>query len=488
MIHRPVLDRVLIFVATAFLLLACTASLGCGASDGAGSLDPSDAASGPASLIVSGGTVVTMDANGTVLADGAVALEDGVIAAIGPQSQIESAYPAARRLDANSGVILPGLINAHTHAPMVLFRGLADDLELMDWLENHIFPAEAEHVDEEFVRIGTRLACLEMLRGGITTFVDMYYFEDAIAEEAEACGMRAVLGSTLIDFPAPDNKTWERAVEYARSFIEKWRGHTRITAAVGPHSPYTVSAEHLVESHALASELDVPLLIHVAEDRAEIERVSKATGKTSVDYLESLGILDRRMLAAHMIWPSPTEIELLAERGVGVAHCPQSNMKIAAGVAPVAALLQAGVAVGLGTDGAASNNDLNLWEEIDTAAKLAKVSTGDPTVVDARQAMAMATIEGARALGMADAIGSLEVGKRADLVVVSADGLHQQPQPAGINPYSLLAYATKAADVRHVVVEGRLVVEDGRVLTLDEAGVLADAERMRSRIAAPPGG
>lgn len=437
----------------------------------------------PETLLVTGGTVVTMDAGGTVIPDGAVAIEDGRIAAIGSRDELESTYAEAKRVPAGGGVILPGLINTHGHVPMVLFRGLADDLELMDWLENHIFPAEAEHVDEAFVRIGTRLACLEMLRGGTTTFVDMYYFEDAIAEEAEACGMRAVLGSTLIDFPAPDNKTWQEAIAYGRSFLAKWRDHPTITAALGPHSPYLVSADHLVEAHELAKEFNAPYLIHVAEDRAEIERVSKATGMTSVDYLDSLGVLDDRMLAAHMIWPTPTEIELLAAREVGVAHCPQSNMKIAAGVAPVAAMLEAGVAVGIGTDGAASNNDLDLWEEIDTAAKLAKVTTGDSTVVSAREAMTLATVGGARAIGLEDSIGSLEVGKRADLIVVSADGLHQQPQPAEVNPYSLLTYATKASDVETVVIEGRVVVENGQVLTLDEETVLAEAVEIRMRLA-----
>lgn len=469
-------------------VISCLVAIACQTAPNRAVSPTPDVRWAPTSLLVTGGTVVTMDKDGTVISDGAVAVEDGRIVELGTRAELEPNYPDARRVSADGGIIMPGLINAHTHVPMVLFRGLADDLELMDWLENHIFPAEAEHVDEEFVRAGTRLACLEMLRGGVTTFVDGYYFEDAIAEEADACGMRAILGSTLIDFPAPDNKTWGEAVDYARAFVENWRGHPRITAALGPHSAYTLSADQLLEAHALANELDAPFLIHVAEDRGEIERVTKATGMTSVDYLESLGILDTRMLAAHMVWPSPEEIALLAERGVGVAHCPQSNMKIAAGVAPVAAMLEAGVAVGLGTDGAASNNDLNLWEEIDTAAKLAKVTTGDPTVLDARQAMAMATIGGARAIGMEETIGSIEVGKRADLIVVSSDGIHQQPQPAEINPYSLLAYATKASDVETVVIEGRIVVEDGKVLTLDQANVLAEARRIRNRITAGAGG
>jgi len=481
MSSRPTdVGRGLRLVAAA-LALACRAPLA-----------PAPPAAGPGTapapaLVVTGGTVVTFDPDGTVVAGGAVAVVGDRVAAVGPAAAVERAFPTAERIDARGAIVLPGLINAHTHAPMVLFRGLADDLELMDWLENHIFPAEAAHVDEEFVRVGTRLACLEMLRGGITTFADMYYFEDAIAEEAERCGMRAVLGETLIDFPAPDHATWEAALAYTRRFAERWRAHPRIVPAVAPHAAYTVSAEHLVAAHALAAELDVPLLIHLAEDRAEIERVRAQTGKTSIDYLDGLGVLDARMLAAHVVWPSPEEIELLARRGVGVAHCPQSNMKIAAGIAPVPAMIAAGVAVGLGTDGAGSNNDLDLWQEIDTAAKLHKVAALDPTVLPARQALAMATREGARALGLEGEIGSLEVGKRADLIVVAAGGLHQQPQRPADNPYSLLVYSTRASDVLTVIVDGRVVVRDRRVLTLEEAEVVAHAAALRAAIAAGGG-
>ena len=346
---------------------------------------PSSADEVSDSIVVSGGTVVTFDSADRVIDAGAVAVVGGRIAAVGPAAEIEPLYPEADRIDAAGGIILPGLINAHTHVPMSLFRGLADDLELMDWLEGYIFPAEAEHVDEEFVRWGTRLACLEMLRGGITTFVDMYYHENVIAEEADLCGIRAVVGETLIDFPAPDNATWDEAVAYTRGFVERWRGHERVTPAVAPHSAYTVSGEHLVAAHRLAEELDVPLLIHVAEDRAEIERVQEATGLATISYLEELGILDDRMVAAHVVWPTPDEIELLAERGVGVAHRPESNMKVAAGIAPVPAMLAAGVAVGIGTDGAGSNNNLDLLDEIDTAAKLHKVASGDPTAMGARK-------------------------------------------------------------------------------------------------------
>jgi 5-methylthioadenosine/S-adenosylhomocysteine deaminase len=297
--------------------------------------------------------------------------------------------------------------------------------------------------------------------------------------------MRAIVGETLIDFPAPDNETWDEAVAYTRRFVERWRGHPRITPAVAPHAAYTVSGEHLDEAYRLAEELDVPLLTHLAEDRAEVERVRERTGKTSIRYLEELGVLGDRILAAHVVWPTAEEIELLARRGVGVAHCPQSNMKIAAGVAPVPAMIAAGVAVGLGTDGAGSNNDLDLWQEVDTAAKLHKLVAGDPTVLDARQALAMATIEGARALDLEGEIGSLEVGKRADLIVVSTRGFHQRPQPPAANPYSLLVYATKSSDVETVLVDGRVVVREGRVLTLDADEVVARADALRAAIDAP---
>ncbi len=444
---------------------------------------------GPAgTLLITGGTVVAMDAAGTVITGGAVAIEGQRIAAVGDADELAARYRRARVLDARGRIVMPGLINAHTHVPMTLFRGLADDLELMTWLEEVIFPAEAEHVDEEFVRWGTRLACLEMIRGGTTTFVDMYYFEDAIAEEVERCGLRAVLGETLIDFPAPDNATWGEAVAYTERFLARWRGHPRVTAAVAPHSGYTVSAEHLREAHHLAAAHGAPLLVHLAEAEEEVERVLGLAGKRPVEYLDGLGLLDGRVLAAHVIWPSAGEIATLAERGVGVAHCPQSNMKIAAGVAPVPRMLEAGIAIGLGTDGAASNNDLDLWQEIDTAAKLHKVTTGDPTVVDARQALEMATLLGARALHMDAEIGSLEAGKRADLIVVSVGGLHQQPL---YDPYSVLTYATRAGDVETVIVDGEVLYERGQFLTLDPAPVLEKAAEYRDRIArsraAPPG-
>jgi 5-methylthioadenosine/S-adenosylhomocysteine deaminase len=466
------------------MILAAALALGAGCRSEpptpvARGVEPRPAApSDPATpVLIRGGTLLTMDAAGTVIEDGVLLVVDGRIAALGEAADI--AVSDAFVVDATGAIVMPGLINAHTHAPMALFRGLADDLPLTEWLQSVIFPAEAQFVDEEFVRWGTRLACLEMLRGGTTTFVDMYYFEDAIAEEANRCGMRAVLGETLIDFPAPDNQTWDEAVAYTRRFVERWKGHPRITPAVAPHAPYTVSSDHLREGGALAVELDVPLLVHLAEDRSEVESTLAEHGLRPVEYVDSLGLLEDRVLAAHMIYPEPAEIATLAARGVGVAHCPESNMKIGAGIAPVPELLEAGVAVGLGTDGAASNNNLDLWQEIDTAAKLHKVDHLDPTKIDARRALALATSLGAAALDMEDEIGSLEVGKRADIIVVDLDGFHQQPV---YDPYSVLTYATRADSVDTVLVEGRIVVADGRVLTLEADEILAIARRYRDRI------
>jgi 5-methylthioadenosine/S-adenosylhomocysteine deaminase len=438
----------------------------------------------PPVLLLTGGTVVTMDAGQQVFDPGAVAVAGSRIVAVGEAAGVGARYPAARTLDTTGRIVLPGLVNAHTHVPMTLFRGLADDLALMDWLQEHIFPAEAKMVDEELVRWGTRLACLEMLRGGTTTFADMYYFEDAIAEEVERCGMRAVLGETLVDFPSPDHDTWEGAIEYTERFLERWRDHPRIVPAVAPHAPYTVSGEHLIAAHALAETYDAPLLVHLAEDKSEVRTIRERHGRGPVEYLSGLGVLSDRVLAAHVIWPTEGEMRLLAARGVGVAHCPQSNMKLAAGIAPVPRLLELGVAVGLGTDGPASNNDLDLWDEMDTAAKLHKVALGDPTAMDARTTLRLATLGGAEALGLATEIGSLEAGKRADLVVVRTDGYHQTPW---FDPYSLLVYSTKASDVESVMVEGEWVVRDGAVRTVDEQAVRKRVATYRAAMApAPP--
>jgi 5-methylthioadenosine/S-adenosylhomocysteine deaminase len=430
-------------------------------------------------LIIQGGTVVTMDRTYRLIEQGAVAVNGQLIVAVGTAAEITAKYTSTRTINAAGKVVMPGLINTHTHVPMVLFRGIADDLVLMEWLQKFIFPAEAKNVDEQFVRWGTRLGCLEMIKGGTTTYVDMYYFEDAIADETARAGMRAVLGETLIDFPAPDNKTWESGMAYMEKFATKWKGHPLITAAIAPHAPYTVSTEHLNQAHSFSERFQVPLVIHIAEDQAETKTIQERYGASSVAYLDRIGLLNNRVIAAHMVWPTSDDIATLARRGVGVGHCPQSNMKIAAGAAPVPQMLKAGVAVGLGTDGAASNNDLNLWEEMDTAAKLHKLISKDPTVINAREALEMATIGGARAIHQEKEIGSLEAGKRADLIIVDMTSEHQTPS---YNVYSQLVYATKASDVETVFINGKMVMQGRRVLTVDESATRMKANEYRDRI------
>jgi len=432
-----------------------------------------------ADIIITGGTVVTMDPASRVVENGAIAIRRDRIVAVGNAAEIAARYRTTRTISARGKVVMPGLINAHTHVPMVLFRGIADDLVLMEWLQKYIFPAEAKNVDEQFVRWGTRLGCLEMIQGGTTTYVDMYYFEDAIAEETVRAGMRAVLGETVLDFPAPDNKTWDAAIAYAEKFIQRWKDHPLITAAIAPHAPYTVSTDHLKQTHSMSLRLNAPLIIHVAEDQAEMKSMQDKYNSTSVAYLDSIGLLDARVIAAHMVWPSEDDIKTLAARSVGVGHCPQSNMKIAAGVAPAPQMLAAGVAVGLGTDGAASNNDLSMWEEMDTAAKLHKLISKDATTLNAKTALEMATIGGARAIHLDKEIGSLEPGKRADLIIVGMNSAHQTPL---YNVYSHLVYATKASDVETVIINGRVVMLNRRVLTIDEASVRAKAGEYRDRI------
>jgi 5-methylthioadenosine/S-adenosylhomocysteine deaminase len=374
---------------------------------------------------------------------------------------------------------VPGLVNAHTHAAMVLFRGVADDLKLMEWLQKYIFPAEKINVTAEFVRAGTRLAALEMIRSGTTTFVDMYYFEDQVAEVCKEAGLRGVLGSTLIEFPAPDNKTIPDALAYAERFLKRWGSDPLVVPAVAPHSTYLATPETLKAARALADRYRAPILIHLSESSDEQAQVRERYGRTPTEQLQQLGILRRGVLGAHGIWLTASDRAILKEAGVGIAHCPQSNMKLASGTAPVREMLAESMRLGLGTDGAASNNDLDMFEEMLSAAFLAKHASRDPTVAPAPAVLDMATLGGARALGMEDRIGSLEPGKRADLVVVGLDEPRLHPLYDAV---SHLVYVAKGADVRHVVVEGRVIMRDRRVLTLDEKAVVAEADRLRDQV------
>jgi len=433
----------------------------------------------PVDLLVLGGTIVTMDQTRRVIEDGGIAIASGRIVASGPRAEIERSYTSRQRVSSAGKVLTPGLINGHTHIPMVLFRGLADDLDLQEWLTKYIFPAEANNVTEEFVRVGARLGLAEMIRGGTTTYCDMYYFEDAIADETAKAGVRGVLGETIIDFPVADNKTNAEGMAYVERFVAHWKGHDLIIAAIAPHAPYTVSEEHLKAARAFSDRTGAPIVTHIAETKREVDDMVKAKGASPVAYLDRIGFLNNRVIAAHMVWPQGSDISILQKRGVGVVHNPQSNMKLAAGVAPVPRMLNDGVLLGLGTDGAASNNDLNMWEEMDTVAKLHKVFTGDPKVISAQQAFELATIRGAQALHLEKEIGSLEVGKRADLLVINRDTLNQIPL---YNIYSDLVYATKAADVETVIINGRIVMRDRRLLTLNETAVKNDARAFREKI------
>ena len=433
----------------------------------------------PVDTLIVGGTIVTMNAKHDVIDDGAIAIHLGKIVMIGTRREVTSKWRARQTINAAGKVVIPGLINTHTHAAMTLFRGISDDLDLNDWLTKYIFPAEAKNVTEPFVRAGTRLGLAEMIRGGTTTYCDMYYFEDAVADETKKAGVRGVLGETIIDFPVADNKTNAEMMAYSEKFIRKWTGDTLIVPAMAPHAPYTVSTDHLKAIRALSDKLNAAVVIHIAETKKERDDIQKQYGKTPVDYLDSIGFLNNRTIAAHTVWITDEEINIFKMRGVGSAHNPQSNMKLASGVAPVPAMLAKDVAVGLGTDGAASNNDLDMWEEMDTAAKLHKLTSGDPKTLPAEQAFEMATIRGARALHLDAITGSIEAGKRADIAIVDFDSLNQTPY---YNVYSHLVYATKAADVRTVVINGRVVMLDRRLLTLNENVIKVDANAYRDKI------
>ena len=430
-------------------------------------------------LLVLGGTIVTMNKSRDLIENGGIAVKGGRIVAVGTAADLRKKYAAQQTVNAAGRMVIPGLINGHTHVPMVLFRGLADDLDLQEWLTKYIFPAEAKNVTEEFVRAGTRLGLAEMIRGGTTTYCDMYYFEDAIAEETAKAGVRGVLGETVIDFPVADNKTNAEAMAYVERFVKRWQGHELIVAAIAPHAPYTVSEEHLKAARAFSDRTGAPIVTHISETKREVEDSVKAHGASPVAYLDRIGFLDERVIAAHMVWPQGTDSTILKQRGVGIVHNPQSNMKLAAGVSPVPQMMKEGLRIGLGTDGAASNNDLSMWEEMDSAAKLHKVISGDPKVMSAQEAFELATIRGAEALHLDKEIGSLEVGKRGDIVIVEGDALNQIPS---YNLYSDLVYATKASDVETVIINGRVVMRDRRLLTLDEAAIKASARVFRERI------
>ncbi len=434
--------------------------------------------------ILTGGTVIVMDEGRTLFENGAVAVQEDKILAVGSAEVIAERYEAAEVVDCTGRVVMPGLVNAHTHVPMTLLRGLADDLRLDVWLMGYMMPVEREFVNPEFVRLGTQIACAEMLRGGTTCFADMYYFEEEIARTTAEAGLRAVCAETVLKFPTPDAASYEEGLAYSREYIKRWKDHPLIVPAIGPHAPYTCPPEILQACAALAIEFDVPLHIHISETALEVENNRKETSMPVVPWVKKQNVLDAKVIAAHCVHIDEGEMHTLKHAGAGVAHNPTSNLKLASGVAPIRQMLEVGLNVGIGTDGPASNNDLDMFEETRLAALLAKGMSGDPTALPAREALALATIGGARALHLGHLTGSLETGKRADLIVVDLQPLHNTPRfqrdPEAV--YSQLVYVSKSTDVVHVFCNGRWLMRDRQLLTLDESDLARQASEMASRI------
>jgi 5-methylthioadenosine/S-adenosylhomocysteine deaminase len=420
-------------------------------------------------LLIQNGTVLTMDRHNTVIEDGCVCVHGDQITHVGKRPMKSHAL---RTIDARGGLILPGLVNGHTHAAMTLFRGLADDLPLMQWLNDYIFRVE-EKMDGDFVYVGTLLACAEMILSGTTTFCDMYLFENETATAASQAGMRCLVGEVLYDFPSPNYGTIEKGFEYTESLIDKWKQHPLVNIAVEPHSLFTCSPELLKQASHLALRHDIPLILHLAETADEVRQIRARYGKGPVDHLSSLGLLGAHLIADHCVHLDLSDLKTLARHGVKVIHNPESNMKLASGIAPVVEMLTCGITVGLGTDGCASNNNLDLFAEMDTLAKLHKIRTMDTTVMDAVTALRMATIEGARALGMHEEVGSLEAGKKADIIVIDLNRPHLTPL---YNPFSQIVYAARGSDVSHTIINGRLVMAQRNLLSIDLVELLGRAD------------
>jgi len=440
----------------------------------------SKAAGNMVDLIVHGRYVVTMTAENPVIENGAVAVRGGVIVAVGRAEDIAKTFTAKKEISGKDRILMPGLINGHTHTSMVLFRGMADDLKLMTWLRNYIFPMEGQFVDPDFIEAGMNLACLEMIRGGTTSFVDMYFYPDKAADVVEACGLRAIMGSPSIDYPSPGFKGWDDSFAAAVDFVKNHKSKSgRVTAAFAPHSPYTVSPEHMRQLADVARELHVPITTHLAEDRAELTIIKERYHTTPIKLAEDEGLLDNKLIAAHVVHPTSAEIDLLVKYNVGVIHNPSSNLKTAAGIAPIPDMLKRGVRLGLGTDGAASNNDLNMWEEIRLAALIHKGVTYDATVMPAEAVLRMATIGGAEAVGLDKLVGDIVVGKRADLIQVDLSAPHMTPL---YDVMSHLVYAASGSDVVTTIVDGNILMQDGKFMTLDPALIRKKANDIAEKI------
>ncbi|MCP4690693.1 MAG: amidohydrolase [Desulfobacterales bacterium] len=431
-------------------------------------------------ILIHNGVIVTVNPAMEIIEDGFICISGEIITRVEARRDDVSLPKAKTTIDANRGIIMPGLVNAHTHMPMTLFRGLADDLPLMEWLNDHVFPAEANHVNPENVRCGTLLACAELLLSGTTTCCDGYFLEDEVARVVQEVGMRAVVGQGVIDFPAPGVPDPGQNIQAAVDFVEKWMGaSSRITPSIFCHSPYTCSRQTLKAAKAAASERGLVFQIHAAETKSERDQITSEHGVSPIQYLDRGGVLDEKTLLVHCVWVDDADVELMAERNVRAVHSPESNMKLGAGVAPVPALMSGGVVVGLGTDGCASNNDLDLLREMDAAAKIHKAVTRDPTVMRAEDVLKMATINGARAIGLDKLTGSLAPGKQADVIIIDVRKPHLTPM---YNPTSHIVYAAAGADVRDVMAAGKILVRNGELVAMDLDDVIDRVVEIGKRI------
>jgi len=429
--------------------------------------------------LILGGTILCLDDSMTLIEDGALAIAGDSIVAVGTEREFQQKFTSRNIINGTQSLIMPGLINSHTHAAMTCFRGIADDMHLMEWLTKYIFPAEARNVDPELAYWGSLLACAEMIKSGTTTFCNMYIFEEETAQAAQKAGMRCLLGEVLFDFPSPNVKTPEEGLAYTRKLLERWAGDPLIRIAVEPHSLYTCSRPLLLEARKLAEEYDVPLALHLLENQSEKVQLREKLGQEAVLYLQELGCLDERLIAFHCVCLDDEEIRIFSERGCKVVYNPESNMKLASGFAPVSRMIREGVCVGLGTDGCASNNSLDMFQEMDTAAKLEKVRHLDPTLMPAETVVAMATRQGARVLGMEEITGVLKAGMKADIILIDLNRPHLTPM---YNPYSHLVYAVNGSDVKTVFIHGKMLMKDRKLLTLDEEEIMQRVCRIAVRI------
>ncbi len=431
-------------------------------------------------IVLEADHILTMNNKNDILTGSAIAIDDGIIVDIDTKETINKNYRAEINIAGEQRIIMPGLINGHSHAAMTLLRGIADDKKLIDWLNNYIFPLEQRFVSEEFVRVGTELACWEMIRGGTTTFVDMYFYPDIIAEVASRCGMRALVSSTVSDNQTPNAKNAQDALINGENFINRWKEkNSLITPIFGPHAIYSMNLVQLEQTRNLANNLSAPVSIHLSESQFESEFSTQNYGMTSIEALESINFFEGITIAAHVVWPSDKEIEILAKRNVGVVHNPTSNMKLSSGVAPISKMIEAGVLVGLGTDGAASNNDLDMWEEMRLASLLQKVTSMDPEVLPAIEVLRMATSNGAEIIGMKNEIGMIAVGMKADVIQIAYDDVHHVPS---YDIASHLVYVTDEQDVINVIIDGKLIMHQREFLTLDTKKIKEDVTSISNTI------